>query len=135
MHLSIEGSAIQQTRLDAMQRGVQAMGAPDVEVIITDNFDATVRKLLASTTYSSDRGTGTVGAKTFNTPGGPVIVVNWLTVQHLDDAAVDRLLAHESGHVLIDSRGETVEGRHYLAAHEWQWWLLCMGGFAMHEAR
>lgn len=135
MNLSIEGQALEQARLDAIQHGVQSMGAPDVQVIVTDNFDATVRKLFASTTYSSDRGTGTVGAKTFNMPGGPMIVVNSLTVQHLDDADVERLLAHESGHVLIDSRGETVEGRHYLAAQEWQWWLLCMGGFAMHEAR
>lgn len=135
MHLSIQGPALEQARLDAMQRGLQAMGAADVEVSITDDFDTTVRALLASSTYSSDRGTGTVGAKTFTTPAGPVIVVNSLTVQRLDDAAVERLLAHESGHVLIDSRGETVEGRHYLAGHEWQWWLLCMGGFAMHEAR
>ena len=135
MHLSIRGPAPQQTHLDAMQRGVQAMGPTDVELIITDDFDATVRELLGSTTYSSDRGTGTVGAKTFNTPEGPVIVVNSLTVQRLDDANVERLLAHESGHVLIDSRGETVDGRHRLAPQEWQWWLLCMGGFAMHEAR
>jgi len=135
MHLSIEGQAIKPTCLDAMQRGVRAMGAPDVEVIVTDDFDATVRDLLGSRTYSSDRGTGTVGAKTFNTPAGPVIVVNSLTVQDLDDAVVERLLVHESGHVLINSREETLENRHHLASEEWQWWLLCLGGFAMHEAR
>src|SRR3954471_3417406 len=116
MHLSIEGQAIKPTCLDAMQRGVRAMGAPDVEVIVTDDFDATVRDLLGSRTYSSDRGTGTVGAKTFNTPAGPVIVVNSLTVQDLDDAVVERLLVHESGHVLINSRGETLENRHHLAS-------------------
>jgi hypothetical protein len=135
MHLSIEGPVPQQQRLDAMQRGLQAMGVPDVEVIITHDFDATVRRLLGSAAYSSDRGTGTVGAKTFNMSGGPVVVVNSLALQHVNDDALERLLAHESGHVLIDSRGETVEGRHHLAAQEWQWWLLCMGGFAMHEAR
>src|SRR3954452_9242659 len=57
-----------------MERGPQAMGAPDVEVIITNDFDATVRKLLDSTTYSSDRGTGTVGPPPLPRPARRALV-------------------------------------------------------------
>lgn len=56
-----------------------------------------MRSYTGSTTYSSDRGTGTVAAKTLATPDGPVIVVNAAAMGDAEDAAVERVLAHETG--------------------------------------
>lgn len=119
----------------AVERGVRAMGDPDVEVVAAADFDGAVRELTGSSTYTSDRGTGTVGARTLTTAGGSVIVVNTRVLGTGDLKLVERTLAHEAGHVLIDSRGEVLAGRHRLVDVEWQWLLMCLGGYAMHEAR
>lgn len=114
---------------------MQALGSPALEVVAAEDFDGAVRELTGSTTYSADRGTGTVGAKTLATATGPVTVINTKVLTDTDLALVERTLAHETGHALIDGRGEVVEGRHGLASSEWAWHLLCIAGFAMQEVR
>ncbi len=114
---------------------MRALGGPALEVVAAEDFDGAVRELTGSTTYSADRGTGTVGAKTLDTAAGPVIVVNTKVLTDTDLALVERTLAHETGHALIDGRGEVLEGRRDLAGSDWAWHLLCIAGIAMHEAR
>jgi hypothetical protein len=119
----------------AVERGVRALGSPALEVVAAEDFDGAVRELTGSTTYSADRGTGTVGAKTLATAAGPVIVINTKVLTDTDPALVERTLAHETGHALIDGRDEVVEGRRGLARSDWAWHLLCIAGFAMQEVR
>ncbi|RJK92506.1 hypothetical protein D5H78_18690 [Vallicoccus soli] len=104
-------------------------------MVAADDFDGAVRELTGSTTYSADRGTGTVGAKTLVTADGPVIVVNTKVLTDADLTLVERALAHETGHALINGRGEVVEGRRALASSDWAWHLLCIAGSAMQEVR
>ncbi len=114
---------------------MKALGSPALEVVAAEDFNGAVRELTGSTTYSADRGTGTVGAKTLLTAAGSVIVVNTKVLTDTDLALVERTLAHETGHALIDGRGEVVEGRRGLASSDWAWHLLCIAGFAMQEVR
>lgn len=116
------------------------MDDPETDIVLAGDFDAAVRFYTGSSTYSSDRGagagTGTVAAKKLATPHGPVIVVNAAAIGDAEDGAIERLLAHETGHVLIDGRGETLQGRQHLATVEWEWQLVCLAAaFAMHELR
>ncbi|MGW5679248.1 hypothetical protein ACWEV4_29910 [Streptomyces sp. NPDC003860] len=48
---------------------------------------------------------------------------------------IERLLAHEAGHLHLNERGEGVEGRRTLADAQWEWLLLCIGAFALDELR
>lgn len=95
-------------QLDAMADGLERMNCPEsAEVIVSDNFLSDVRTILNSATYGTDRGTGVVAAKTIPIAANrQVILVNAEPVNELDLCQLSRLLAHEAGHVLIDSRGE-----------------------------
>ncbi|MFI8659742.1 hypothetical protein ACIGKR_07110 [Rhodococcus qingshengii] len=95
-------------QLDAMAEGLDRMGCPEsAEVIVSDNFVSEVRAILGSATYGIGRGTGVVAAKTISLAADrQVIVVNAEPVGELDLRQLSRLLAHEAGHVLIDSRME-----------------------------
>lgn len=91
----------------AMNAGLAVMGLPNLNVVVTDDFVATVRGRTADTTYDDDRNGGTVAARTVTTSVGDVVVVaNWEALSTLTDAEVERVLAHEAGHASIDSRGE-----------------------------
>ena len=77
------------------------------EVLITDRFVDDVRQMIGSNEYEIDRGTGIVAAKTIpRTPVDSIIVVNAEVASDLDHSDLSRLLAHESGHVLLRQRGE-----------------------------
>ncbi len=119
----------------AMQRGVASMRSSSAQIVFAGDFDAAVRSYTGSSTYTADRGTGTVAAKTLKTPHGSVIVVNAVAIEAAEEIAIERLLAHEAGHVLMLKRGETLEGHRHLASAEWEWHLLCLAGFALDEAR
>ncbi|OZC80525.1 hypothetical protein CH274_15245 [Rhodococcus sp. 06-418-5] len=91
-----------------MSEGLKRMDCPEsAEVVISDNFVSDVRAFLGSATYGTDRGTGIVAAKTIPVAANrQVIVVNAEPVSAMDCQQLSRLLAHEAGHVLIDSRME-----------------------------
>ncbi len=101
----------------------------------TDDFDGAVRRLTGSTTYSSDRGTGTVAAKTIDTKDDSTIIINAAATQHLDDAVIERTAAHECGHVLLNRRGEAFKEHDDAAAREWESHLTALASFAVEEYR
>lgn len=126
--------ALDEQTVAAMRRGFERMGNPAAEVVVAADFDTIVRELTGSSTYSSDRGTGYVGAKTLDLATGPVVVVNAKSLEK-DTSSLERLMAHEAGHVLIDGRTETLKGRQSLVSAEWQWNLMCLAGYSMQEYR
>lgn len=121
----------------AINRGIEAMGLnpQEVPVVFTGHFDATVRRTTGSTTYSSDRGTGTVAAKTLRSGTQSIIILNAVAVEPLKGLELERLAAHESGHVLLHRRNEYFGGPPYHANSEWHHALAAMGAFAFEEYR
>lgn len=95
-------------QVTAVQAGLARMNCPaDTEVLVTKDFVNDVRQIIDSHDYGIDRGTGVVAAKTIPLDSGHcVIVVNAEVAADLDHTALTRLLAHESGHALLDERGE-----------------------------
>lgn len=139
MHLKTEGTGLDSRQLSAVEAGLAAIGADDdgVTVVITDDFTGTVRTITDTPDYGTSRGAGVVGAKTISTDAGSIIVLNAPEFRRRDNVAdVERILAHEGGHVLINRRGETVTGRRHLAGSaEWRWILFCVGALALDEFR
>ena len=90
----------------AVRKGLAAAGMT-AEAVISGEFVTTVRSLTGSSSYHIDRGAGTVGARTLNLPDGPVVIFNWGSLSEVQPLDLERLAAHESGHVLLYSRGNT----------------------------
>jgi hypothetical protein len=119
-----------------MAQGLSAVGALDTPVIVTDDFVRTVSDLLGSDSYHADRGGGVVAAKTLKVPGGSAIVVNYTAVDGESATLIERLLAHEGGHVLLDRRGgEELQGHRKNAETDHEWMLKCVAGLAVVEFR
>ncbi|MGW0046845.1 hypothetical protein GV791_28515 [Nocardia cyriacigeorgica] len=138
MHLTTQGAGLDSSRLAALEAGLAAIGAADsaVEVIVSDDFAGTVRQITRDPDYGANRGAGVVGAKTIATDNGSVIVLNAPEFRRRGTADLERILAHEGGHVLLNRRRETVTGRRHLAGEaEWRWLLLCIGALAIDEFR
>ncbi|WP_418016325.1 hypothetical protein [Mycolicibacterium fortuitum] len=119
----------------AIEAGLTAMAEPDAQIAIVDDFVATVARLTDNPAYSAGRGAGVVAAKTIQTPTGYVIVFNAPELRDRDNQQLERLAAHEAGHVKIGRRGEGVTGRQRLVDSEWRWVLLCLGALAIDEFR
>lgn len=121
---------------DAMAQGLASMNAPDAQVVVTTQFVETVAEMTGNPSYTTERGGGVVAARTVNEPGGPVVVVNYNELSSRPSADIQRLLAHEAGHVLINARGtEEMSGNRDSNETDWQWWLKCLGGLAIVEFR
>lgn len=135
MNLAVVGEGLTGDRVDAMQAGLSVMGAADESVIVTDTFVETVSSLTGQDTYSTGRGAEVVAARTVQVDGMSTIVVNAVEAKNRAPEIIERLLAHEAGHVLLHRRQEGVEGRRHLIGADWQWWLLCLGGLALDEYR
>ncbi|WP_209448866.1 hypothetical protein [Rhodococcus qingshengii] len=125
MELEISGQGLDSARLSSVQAGLANMGYPNSKVIIADNFVTAVKELTGLESYSAGRGAGVVAAKTVLTAEGCVIVVNGPEVRHRSLALVERLMAHEAGHIALIERGESIKGRDHLAASEREWELMC----------
>lgn len=135
MELEISGQGLDSARLSSVQAGLANMGYPNSKVIIADNFVTAVKELTGLESYSAGRGAGVVAAKTVLTAEGCVIVVNGPEVRHRSLALVERLMAHEAGHIALIERGESIKGRDHLAASEREWELMCVAAFALDELR
>jgi predicted SprT family Zn-dependent metalloprotease len=123
-------------RFEAAETGLAAMGAPEATIIVTDNFVDTVCDLTGNPEYRIERGAGVVAAKTMSTDNGVVIALNASAIRSRDNDMIERLLAHEAGHVLMLERGEDVRGKQALAdGAEWRWLMLCMCALAIDELR
>jgi hypothetical protein len=98
---------IPSSSIAAMKAGLATMGLPDLDVVVTDDFVATVQERTEDGDYHDDRNGGSVAARTVTTSVGEVVVVaNWKILSTLTDAEVEWVLAHEAGHASIDARGE-----------------------------
>lgn len=105
----------------------------EAPVIVTSDFDHTVRKLKGSTTYRSVRASGRVPAKTVRSIAGELIIV--ISSDAAESTDLERLAAHEAGHVMIKRRGESYGGRHHLASSQGDYNLLASGARALEEDR
>ena len=77
-----------------------------------------------------------MAAKTVTGPGGSVVVLNYNELSSRPPAHIQRTLAHEAGHILIDVRGtEETSGNRDSNETDWQWWLKCLGALAIVELR
>ena len=102
---------IPSSSIAAMKAGLATMGLPDLDVVVTDDFVATVQERTEDGDYHDDRNGGSVAARTVTTSVGEVVVVaNWKILSTLTDAEVEWVLAHEAGHASIDARGEDAWG-------------------------
>lgn len=103
----VPGGAPAATRA-ALQAGLARMGMPGLEIVATDDFVATVRRLTGEAAYHDDRNGGDVAARTVGVSGGgSVVVANAGVLSRLSDLQVERVAAHEAGHASIESRGES----------------------------
>ncbi len=135
MHPRFTGGGLTVPQLIAAQAGLDAIGLPDAKVIIADNFELKVKEISGLATYSTGRGANVVAAKTIPTGDDSIIVVNGPVVRDRAPDAIERLLAHEAGHVMLNSRNEGARGRQHLAASEPDWYLMCIGSNALDELR
>ncbi|MDT0263602.1 hypothetical protein [Jatrophihabitans lederbergiae] len=134
MTVTTSGCSIGADALAAIKAGLEAANV-DADVVVAGNFVATIRQLTGSCTYHVDRGAGVVGAKTVNAPGGPTIVFNYDIASQTPAPELERLAAHEAGHVLLYGRAEHVSDYQHLVTNEADWHLLCVASFAAEEFR
>jgi hypothetical protein len=121
---------------EAIRRGFETMGVEDVTVVVTTDFARTVAQFSGASTYNADRGGGVVGARTMYGPDGPTTVLNSPELASRPAADVERLLAHEAGHVIVAARrNEEMSGYREDSETDWEWTLKCVGGLAMIEYR
>lgn len=132
-----DGCSVGSDRRAAMQRGLTAIGAASAAVVVTDDFAGTINRLLRTNSYASERGSGVVAAKTITRASNstPVIIMNNPVVSDLSAGDLERLSAHEGGHIVLHLSDEEVTGRHHLAATQTDWDLISVGGLAMEEMR
>ena len=135
MQAEVTGENFREDQLTAFDAGLTAMSEPDARIAIVDDFIGTVQRLTRNPAYSAGRGAGIVAAKTIHTLAGDVIVFNAPELRNRDNLLLERLAAHEAGHVKLGKRGEGVTGRQYLVDSEWRWLLLCLGALAIDELR
>lgn len=107
----------------------------EVLVVYTDDFDGAIRKLTGWATYESDRGTGTVAGKTVLVGEVPAVVLNSQAIGNADPPLLERLAAHESGHVLLQQRNEHFEGLAYASNSDWERTLTAMAAYKIEEYR
>lgn len=122
-------------RLGAINAGLKGMRCPQVPLHFTNDLASTIDHLLGTNSYSTTRGGGVVAGKTILTPDGPEIVFNAEALRSADIGVVERVGAHEAGHVHLHANGTAFIGKQYLASTEWEWRLLCVAGTAMEEYR
>lgn len=121
---------------DAMTRGLASMYVEDARILVTNRFVETVADMTGNASYTTERGSGAVAARTVTNSDGSTIVVNYEAMSSRPLADVERLLAHEAGHVVIDARGtEDTAGYRDSNEVDWQWWLKCFGAQAIVEFR
>ncbi|KAA8890425.1 hypothetical protein F3087_03825 [Nocardia colli] len=136
MNVRTEGTGLNAAQIEAAETGLTAMGAPEVTIFITDNFVDEVRDLTGDSTYRVERGAGVVAAKLIQLTDGPVIVINAPEIGNRGNDAIERLFAHEAGHVLLGNRGEDARGiRAFAGDTDWRQLMLYTGAFAIEELR
>lgn len=114
------------------------MGATDATVRIVNHFRAVVAGLTGDPAYSPDRTGGTVAGKTIPAREGEVVILlNADAVRGLDLPIIERLTAHEAGHLLITRNDETItwEDTARLQAVGWRRVMTYIAANALDEYR
>jgi hypothetical protein len=136
VELTQDDCSVSADHAEAMAQGLASLNADDVRVLATGNFVETVAEVTGNSSYTADRGGGVAAARTVTGAGGSVVIVNYDEVASRSPADVQRILAHEGGHVRIDARGtEETSGNRDADEADWQWWLKCLGAQAIVEFR
>lgn len=120
----------------AIRAGLERVGADSADVIFTADFDHTVRKLTGHPTYSGDRNSGTVIAKTLPDPPSTIVFNERGIARHsLAMQEIERFAAHEGCHALMYNRGEGISWHHDLASNQGQFDLLAAAAEFIEEYR
>jgi hypothetical protein len=131
-----DSCSVSADQAEAMAQGLASLNADNVRVLATGNFVEAVAEVTGNPSYTADRGGGAVAARTVTGPTGSVVIVNYDEVSSRSPAGIQRLLAHEAGHVRIDARStEETSGNRDSDEADWQWWLKCLGAQAIVEFR
>jgi hypothetical protein len=131
-----DGCSVSAAWADAMARGLASMHVDNARIVVTVDFVRTVADLTGRTSYTTERGGGAVAAKTVTGPVGSIVVLNYSELSSRTPEDIQRVVAHEAGHVLIDARGtEETSGNRDSNETDWQWWLKCLGAQAIVELR
>lgn len=90
----------------AIERGLNAMGASGTSVYVVEDFSRVVAELTGDLTYQASKLDGSsAAARTVVHGGRPVIVLSTLAVAS-GLRMLERVAAHEAGHVLMRRRDE-----------------------------
>jgi hypothetical protein len=136
MELIEDGCSVPANWADAMTLGLTSMNVDEARIVATANFARTVAELTGNAAYTTERGGGAVAARTVTGPEGSVVVLNYNELSSLSSTDIQRILAHEAGHILIDARRtEETSGNRDSDETDWQWWLKCLGAQAIIELR
>lgn len=135
MKLEISGLGLSPDHLEAVDSGLTLVGASDLTVAVVDDFESYVRQVTAYEGYSTARGAGVVAGKTISKDGSHLIVLNAPELRARDSELVERLAAHEAGHVLLNRRHETLGDVQDLVLSEADSILLSLGSLAIDEYR
>lgn len=136
MELIEDNCSVPADQAGAMAQGLASLNVSNVRVVATGNFVEAVAEATEDPSYTADRGGGVAAARTVTGPGGSVVIVNYDEVSSRSLAGIQRLLAHEAGHVRIDARGtEETSGNRDSDEADWQSWLKGLGAQAIVEFR
>lgn len=112
------------------------MQVDEVRVVATTNFVRKIAELTGNMSYTAERGSGAVAAKTIALQDSSVVVINYDELPSLSLRDIQRLAAHEGGHIVINSRGsEETSGNRDSGDSDWQWLLKCLAAQAIVEFR
>lgn len=107
VNLSAECCEVDADAAAAIQRGLDSMAVSDAAVIVSEHFVETVQRLdPTSGPYDTDRGFGAVAGRTIHRAGQTTVVLNNEFVSVASMAELERLSAHEGGHVLLQAQNE-----------------------------
>lgn len=131
-----DGGSLQPGYDEALHAGLAAVGADHARVVVSGVFDTTVGRLIGHHTYAEDRGAGAVTARTLADPAA-TIVVNQRAVetQELTVDDLERIAAHEGGHVLMNDREEGLGWHQDLATDQVSFHLLTIAAGVIEEYR
>ncbi|MEV4057077.1 hypothetical protein AB0J55_38225 [Amycolatopsis sp. NPDC049688] len=136
MDLTVDGPEVGVEVVEAMERGLARMGRPDAEVLVTSDLQAAVRRLDTSVpAYTTQRGGGEVAGRTVITPEVSVIVLSDQYLRKSSPHDIERILAHEAGHLVLGESGEEVGSERLSVKPGWRWKLRYIGGTALEEYR
>lgn len=131
MIIKTDGITLTGEQREDIELGLLAMGNPEGTLLVTADFESTIRSLTGLKHYSADRGSGGVAAKTIEDQ----VVINASVLNEPAHGGLKRLAAHEAGHVLLGFRGESSRNYHRLASTQWQWNVISLAVKGMEEYR